>query len=169
MVTPDFEKRLKAKAAELGFSACGICDADAAPEAGERLRAWLADGGNDGSGYVEALIQSLLGRGYRVAVTSDHGHVEAVGIGQPQEGVMVTTRSKRARLYANERFARNVLESFASSLLWYDDGILPDDRWVLMAAAGEAYASPGERVVSHGGITLDEVVVPYCEIAETHE
>ncbi|MCP5398257.1 MAG: tRNA epoxyqueuosine(34) reductase QueG [Sphingobium sp.] len=44
MVTPDFEKRLKAKAAELGFSACGICDADAAPEAGERLRAWLADG-----------------------------------------------------------------------------------------------------------------------------
>lgn len=44
MVTPDFETRLKAKAAELGFVACGICDADAAPEAGERLHAWLADG-----------------------------------------------------------------------------------------------------------------------------
>ncbi len=156
VVLPDIDKRVHGATQGLaGFHAA--------------LRAWLADGGNDGSGYVEALIQSLLDGGYRVAVTSDHGHVEAVGIGQPQEGVTVTTRSKRARLYANERFARNVLESFASSLLWYDDGILPDDRWVLMAAAGEAYATPGERVVSHGGITLDEVVVPYCEITETHE
>ncbi|MEZ5654784.1 MAG: tRNA epoxyqueuosine(34) reductase QueG [Sphingobium sp.] len=44
MVTPGFEQRLKEKAAELGFVACGICDADAAPQAGTRLRAWLADG-----------------------------------------------------------------------------------------------------------------------------
>lgn len=156
VILPDIDKRVHGATQGLaGFYAA--------------LRAWLADGGNDGSGYVEALIQGLLDRGYHVAVTSDHGHVEAVGIGQPKEGVTVTTRSKRARLYANERFAQNVKESFSSSLLWYDDGILPDDRWVLMAAAGEAYASPGERVVSHGGITLDEVVVPYCEITETDE
>ena len=38
------EARLKAKAAELGFVACGFARADAAPRAGERLRAWLADG-----------------------------------------------------------------------------------------------------------------------------
>ncbi|MES2755332.1 MAG: tRNA epoxyqueuosine(34) reductase QueG [Pseudomonadota bacterium] len=38
------EDRLKAEAAALGFAACGIARADAAPRAGERLRAWLADG-----------------------------------------------------------------------------------------------------------------------------
>jgi epoxyqueuosine reductase len=38
------EHRLKAKAAELGFVACGIAHADAAPLAGERLHQWLADG-----------------------------------------------------------------------------------------------------------------------------
>jgi len=38
------EHRLKAKAAELGFVACGIAHADAAPRAGERLHQWLADG-----------------------------------------------------------------------------------------------------------------------------
>jgi len=38
------EHRLKAKAAELGFAACGIARADAAPRAGERLHQWLADG-----------------------------------------------------------------------------------------------------------------------------
>ena len=36
--------RLKAEAAALGFAAFGIARADAAPKAGERLRAWIAEG-----------------------------------------------------------------------------------------------------------------------------
>jgi epoxyqueuosine reductase len=40
----DLESRVKAKAAELGFTACGIARADAAPLAGERLQQWLAEG-----------------------------------------------------------------------------------------------------------------------------
>lgn len=44
MIHPGIEQRLKTKAAELGFAACGICDADAAPKAGQRLRAWLDEG-----------------------------------------------------------------------------------------------------------------------------
>ncbi len=38
------ELLIKHKAAELGFAACGIAHADAAPKAGDRLREWLADG-----------------------------------------------------------------------------------------------------------------------------
>ena len=38
------EALIKAKAAEIGFAACGIARADAAPRAGERLRQWLAEG-----------------------------------------------------------------------------------------------------------------------------
>jgi len=38
------EALIKAKADELGFAACGIARADAAPHAGERLREWLAEG-----------------------------------------------------------------------------------------------------------------------------
>jgi epoxyqueuosine reductase len=37
-------ERLEEKARELGFSAFGIARADAAPEAGKRLREWLAEG-----------------------------------------------------------------------------------------------------------------------------
>ena len=44
MAQDKLEHRLKAKAAELGFAACGIAHADAAPRAGERLHQWLADG-----------------------------------------------------------------------------------------------------------------------------
>ena len=48
-----FEDQIKAKAAELGFAACGIARADAAPEAGKRLRAWLADGAHGSMLWME--------------------------------------------------------------------------------------------------------------------
>ena len=38
------EHRIKAKATELGFAACGIARADAAPLAAQRLHDWLRDG-----------------------------------------------------------------------------------------------------------------------------
>ncbi|MGL4314554.1 MAG: tRNA epoxyqueuosine(34) reductase QueG, partial [Sphingomonas sp.] len=40
----DLAQRLKAQAARLGFVACGIAPADAAPKSAERLRQWLAEG-----------------------------------------------------------------------------------------------------------------------------
>ena len=44
MPPDNLEARIRAKAGELGFAACGIARADAAPKTGERLRQWLADG-----------------------------------------------------------------------------------------------------------------------------
>ncbi|HKY82024.1 MAG TPA: QueG-associated DUF1730 domain-containing protein, partial [Sphingobium sp.] len=38
------EQRLKAEARRLGFAACAIARADAAPQAGQRLKAWLEAG-----------------------------------------------------------------------------------------------------------------------------
>ncbi|WP_066648822.1 MULTISPECIES: tRNA epoxyqueuosine(34) reductase QueG [Sphingomonas] len=49
-----FGERLKAKAAELGFVACGIARADAAPRTGERLRAWLDEGMHGDMIWMEA-------------------------------------------------------------------------------------------------------------------
>jgi epoxyqueuosine reductase len=45
--TETLEQRLKAQASALGFAACRIARADAAPLAGQRLRAWL-DAGHHG-------------------------------------------------------------------------------------------------------------------------
>src|SRR5919106_5364733 len=46
--------RIFDKAKELGFSACGIARADAVPEAGERLKEWLATGNHGEMGWMEA-------------------------------------------------------------------------------------------------------------------
>ena len=47
------EERIKEEAAALGFAACGIARADAAPLAGERLRRWLDDGAHGGMIWME--------------------------------------------------------------------------------------------------------------------
>ena len=48
------KQRIFDKAAELGFSAWGIARADAVPEAGERLREWIAAGHHGEMGWMEA-------------------------------------------------------------------------------------------------------------------
>jgi epoxyqueuosine reductase len=47
-------ERLKAKAVELGFAACGIARADAAPRTAERLHQWLGEGMHGDMIWMEA-------------------------------------------------------------------------------------------------------------------
>jgi len=47
-------ERIKAKAAEIGFAACGIAPADAAPLAAGRLRQWLAEGAHGEMLWMES-------------------------------------------------------------------------------------------------------------------
>ena len=49
----DLKESIRAKAAELGFVACGFTRADAAPEAGDRLREWIAAGHHGEMGWIE--------------------------------------------------------------------------------------------------------------------
>ena len=120
------------------------------------LHVWLEDYGR----RVEEMIAGLLARGFAVYLTSDHGHVEARGLGQPSEGLTVDTRGKRARIYSDWRAAVNVQQGFSETILWGQDGLLPDDVWVLMPQERSAFVTINEIVVAHGGPTLDEMVVP---------
>ena len=47
------EQEIRAKAAELGFVACGFTRADAAPTAGAELREWLGEGRHGEMGWME--------------------------------------------------------------------------------------------------------------------
>ena len=136
----------------------GTADAQAS------LRLWL----QEQSHQLESVIDGLLQRNYAVYLTSDHGHVEAEGMGQPDEGVLAETRSKRARLYANQATAVGVQQAFPDTILWHDDGLLPDETWALVAASASnhrlAFAPKNTVVVTHGGLTLDEVIVPLVQI-----
>ena len=125
------------------------------------LRVWLDDYGRK----LEEVIAGLLGRGFVLYLGSDHGHVEAQGMGQPAEGLAVYTRGSRARVYTDRWAMENVQTAFPETTVWHQDGVLPDDVWVLMPQGRSAFVAFEEVVVTHGGPTLDEVVVPLVTIA----
>ncbi|MFW6082864.1 MAG: hypothetical protein ACOC8C_02285, partial [Chloroflexota bacterium] len=124
------------------------------------LQVWL----DRYSRKLEALIADLLARGYAVYLSSDHGHVQARGFGRPSEGLTVDTRGRRARIYSDRHAVDNVQKGFDETIRWHKDGLLPDDVWVLMPEGRKAFTTFNDLVVTHGGPTLDEVVVPFVTL-----
>jgi hypothetical protein len=60
-------------------------------------------------------------------------------------------------------FIEEVASRFPESLRWPNHG-LPPARHVLLAGNLKAFTDVGDEVVSHGGIALEEVMVPFVEI-----
>ncbi len=69
----------------------------------------------------------------------------------------------RARIYSDRRAALNAMQGF-EVVLWEGDGLLPDGVCALMPQGRNAFDTFHETAVTHGGPTLDEVVVPLVAI-----
>lgn len=115
-------------------------------------------------GHLQKLLLRLHQEGFVVYLTADHGNVAATGIGNPREGVLVEQKGKRVRVYDRNEFLEEVANKFPESLRWpnYD---LPPARYVLLPGNLKAFTDVGNEVVSHGGIALEEVMVPFVAIS----
>lgn len=113
--------------------------------------------------YLADLLDLLLDRGFRIFLTSDHGNIEAGGCGSPAEGAIADLRGERVRIYADALLRDKVQERFPSALKWPPVG-LPEDYLALLAPDRKAFIREGKRLVSHGGITIEELIVPFIQI-----
>lgn len=125
----------------------------------DTLLRWL----HDYSPRLESLIDRLLAEGYSVHLASDHGHVQATGIGRPAGGALSETRGQRARLYADRGLAEQA-RAAVNGVLWGPNALLPEDFWALEPRGREAYTTEGEIIVTHGGTTIEETMVPLITI-----
>ena len=121
------------------------------------VRLWASQG------HLRQLLGRLHQEGFVVYLTADHGNVTATGIGNPREGVLVETRGKRARVYDRPEFLEEVVARFPDSIRWPNHG-LPPARHVLLSGDLKAFTNVGDEVVAHGGISLEEVMVPFVAI-----
>jgi len=122
-----------------------------------QIRQWLQQG------FLATLLDMLLAEGFEVYLTSDHGNIEASGIGKPNEGSLAETRGERVRIYSDNTLRNRTSELFPESINWQDNG-LPENYFALFAPARKAFVSSGEVVVAHGGISLEELIVPFIKI-----
>jgi len=113
--------------------------------------------------YLVELLDMLLNRGFRVYLTSDHGNVEAKGWGRPGEGAVADLRAQRVRIYPDSILRSQVSERFPEAVEWPPIG-LPENCLPLIAPARLAFIREGKRNVSHGGNSVEEIIVPFVEI-----
>lgn len=113
--------------------------------------------------YLGELLDCLLSQGFRVYLTSDHGNLEATGCGRPNEGAVADLCGARARVYPDGILRQRVKEKFPEAIEWDSTG-LPQNYVVLVAPHRQAFVQKGLRVVCHGGIALEEIIVPLVEI-----
>ncbi|MGE5545222.1 MAG: BREX-3 system phosphatase PglZ [Bacillota bacterium] len=113
--------------------------------------------------YMAELLDLLLDQGFNVFLTSDHGNIEAEGCGRPSEGAVAELRGERVRIYSDNLLRDKVRKRFPAAIEWQPVG-LPDTFLPLIAPARQAFVREGERIVSHGGISIEEIIVPLIQI-----
>jgi hypothetical protein len=116
------------------------------------------------TGFVERLFAFLLGEGFNIYVTADHGNVDAVGIGRPNQGVIAETRGERVRVYRSESLRAESAAAYPGTLA-LDIAGLPTNFKPLFAGGRSAFVPPGDQVVVHGGVSIEELIVPFVRVA----
>jgi hypothetical protein len=114
-------------------------------------------------GYLKSLVELLVDADFKVYLTADHGNIEGTGIGKPNVGACADERGERAHVFRDDATRAQVAASFPGSISWPATG-LPDDYLALIAPLRRAFIADGKRTVAHGGISIEEVVVPLIRI-----
>lgn len=116
------------------------------------------------SGFVDRLLEQLLSKGFHVYITADHGNVEAVGQGRPKQGVAAEVRGERVRTYRSEALAAELAGTNPDSFR-FDVSGLPADFVPVFAGGRSGFMPKGEVAVVHGGLALEELVVPFVRVS----
>jgi hypothetical protein len=124
------------------------------------LAQWLRQG------YLKNLLDLLLDAGFQVYLTSDHGNIEAQGCGSPQEGALADIRESRVRIYPDPDLRHRIGQQFTGTEEWQPVG-LPESFWPLLAPQRKAFIPEKRTIVCHGGISMEELIVPFISIERT--
>jgi len=113
--------------------------------------------------FVNRLFRTLEARGFQIFLTSDHGNVDAVGNGRPSQGLSVESSGERVRTYSTPLMASETQVGYPQTYRMEFPG-LPVEYVPLFAQDRHAFAQEGEPMVVHGGISVEELIVPFIRV-----
>jgi len=114
------------------------------------------------SNKLQNLIRELHIKGFDVYITSDHGNRVCTGVGTLRNtGVEVETKSKRMVILKDFAEGNDLISKYTTT---YDGYYLDKSYKYLICDPDASYDVAGDEVVTHGGSTIDEVIVPFIKI-----
>lgn len=115
------------------------------------------------TGFISDLLSLLAAKGFQIYVTADHGNIDSRGEGRPAEGVASEHRGERVRIYNKELLADQLVSSYQDAFR-INLPALPPDYFPVFAGGNLAFVQTGEPVVAHGGVSLQEAIVPFSRV-----
>ena len=124
------------------------------------LREWIKNG------KLSKMFQMLMDNGFTVYMTSDHGNTAAIAEGRfAKPSVVAEPASRRAVIY-DASFDARELEKF--NVKRYSGAYLPEGYDAYLFSTDTCYGDTGKEYITHGGMTLEEAVVPFVRIGGKH-
>ena len=115
-------------------------------------------------GKLIGTVQRMLKAGFDVYISADHGNTPCTGMGKlMKSGVETETKSHRMVVLKDFADKDAILEKYPG-LIEYPKYYLDKQFDYLICGIGGSFDAKGEEVMNHGGITIDEVIVPFIKI-----
>jgi hypothetical protein len=115
-------------------------------------------------GALNRLLAKLNQQGFTVFLTADHGNATATAQGRfARPCIIMENASRRAAIYQSFAGAEE-LEKFNVSE--YTGTYMPKGYRYFTFDPHYCYGDKGEQYVSHGGMTIEELIVPFVRIGE---
>lgn len=102
-------------------------------------------------------IKILKECGYRIYICSDHGTVVAEGNGKKVDKYLIEESCKRGVIVSETSLLRNY------ELDKYDIPFIKG-KYALLSQNRHSFSYRGKLDITHGGITVDELIVPFAEV-----
>lgn len=112
-------------------------------------------------GYLDKFFASAIKHGYEIFIASDHGNILTIGQGTINEGVLIETLSKR--VVVCEKDLKNIYLNDKEVIEWIGTG-LPNEYNYIICDSNYSFYRYGESTLSHGGMSFEEVIVPFARI-----
>ena len=109
------------------------------------------------------MVKRFLATGFDVYISADHGNTNRKGMGKMlTTGVETETKSKCLLVLKDFADKEGIKES--KHLLEFPKYYLPKSYDYLICDVGESFDAKGEEVMSHGGISIEECIVPFVQL-----
>jgi len=114
------------------------------------------------NGRLAELFDLLLNHAYRLFLTADHGNVAGVGNGLKPPKALVESHARRVAIFDKAALAEEY--AAAHGLRLYRTKALPPDVHPVYLPGTQLFAPEDATHISHGGLSLEELVVPFVEV-----
>jgi hypothetical protein len=114
------------------------------------------------NGRLAELFNILLKHNYRLFVTSDHGNIAGIGSGLKPPKALIESYARRVALFDKESLAKEYAQTHKLRQLPLKT--LPPTVHPVYLPGNQLFDVEGVTKISHGGLSLEELVVPFVEV-----